>query len=167
MLAIIGFLPLFIRFRTSVTRIQELLDVEREETIEAVALNNPQELVLRGVDFRYDNVEVLRNLNMVFRRGEATALIGSSGKGKTTLIRILLSLIQADRGQVEVIGDQYRVEVSAKHRTNFAYVPQGDKHSVAPSGTTCSIAKIPQVPQNCKRFCTWPARSLYMSYPKG
>lgn len=127
MLAMMGFLPLFIRFRTSVTRIQELLDVEKEETVEAVALNNPQELVFRDVSFRYDDVEVLRNLNMVFRRGEATALIGSSGKGKTTLIRILLSLIQADRGQVEVIGDQYRVEVSAKHRTNFAYVPQGDK----------------------------------------
>ncbi|MGO1788572.1 MAG: ABC transporter ATP-binding protein [Sphingobacterium sp.] len=127
MLAMMGFLPLFIRFRTSVTRTQELLDVEKEELVAAVKLDRPQQLVLREISFRYDDVEVLSNLSTVFRRGEATAVIGSSGKGKTTLIRILLSLIQADRGQVEVIGDHYNVALSAKHRTNFAYVPQGDK----------------------------------------
>src|SRR5690606_9829053 len=122
-----GFLPLFIRFRTSVTRTQELLDVDKEELVAAVKLDRPQQLVLREISFRYDDVEVLSNLSTVFRRGEATAVNGSSGKGKTTLIRILLSLIQADRGQVEVIGDHYNVALSAKHRTNFAYVPQGDK----------------------------------------
>lgn len=127
MLTMMGFVPLFVRFRTSVTRVQELVDVEQEEEVEPVKLEDPKMLVVSGVSFRYEDVLVLRDLDAVFRRGEATAIIGSSGKGKTTLIRILLSLIQADQGKIEVVDANGSASLSAQHRMNFAYVPQGDK----------------------------------------
>lgn len=127
MLAMMSFLPLFVRFRTAVTRIQELLDVEKEEEIEPVKLIDPKALILRGIGFQYDGMEVLSDLHAVFRPGEATAIVGSSGKGKTTLIRILLSLVPVDRGKIEIVDAAGVHTLSAAHRVNFSYVPQGDK----------------------------------------
>ena len=127
MLAMMSFLPLFVRFRTSVTRIQELLDTETEEQVEPVTLISPEALHVQQVSFRYDDVDVIRELSARFVKGQPTAIIGSSGKGKTTLIRMMLALIHPDKGRIEIIDAQGANLLSTAHRGNFAYVPQGDK----------------------------------------
>jgi phospholipid/cholesterol/gamma-HCH transport system ATP-binding protein len=58
--------------------------------------------VLRGVHFAIDQKPVFRGLDVAFRRGEVTAIMGPSGTGKTTLLRLLTGQIHADAGTVEV-----------------------------------------------------------------
>jgi phospholipid/cholesterol/gamma-HCH transport system ATP-binding protein len=60
--------------------------------------------VLRGVHYAVDHKPVFRGLDVEFRRGEVTAIMGPSGTGKTTLLRLITGQISADAGLVEVEG---------------------------------------------------------------
>ena len=59
--------------------------------------------------------------------GEIVALVGPSGEGKTTMIRLILGLIRPEKGQAVMIGaDGREVPMNAETRHLFAYVPQGN-----------------------------------------
>ena len=63
----------------------------------------------RGIGKVYDGgVEALRDVNLVFPRGQLSTLLGPSGCGKTTLLKIIAGLIQADRGEIRVNGKTVR-----------------------------------------------------------
>lgn len=59
---------------------------------------------LRGVHYAVDGKPVFRGVDVEFRRGHVTAIMGPSGTGKTTLLRLVTGQIRADRGSVEVEG---------------------------------------------------------------
>jgi ABC-type multidrug transport system ATPase subunit len=61
-------------------------------------------IAIDGLVKRYGDQEVLRGLHLHIRRGRVTALVGPNGAGKTTLIKIILGLVRADAGRVEVDG---------------------------------------------------------------
>ncbi|HQR48257.1 MAG TPA: ABC transporter ATP-binding protein [Steroidobacteraceae bacterium] len=60
--------------------------------------------VLRGVHYAVDHKPVFRGLDVAIRRGDITAIMGPSGTGKTTLLRLITGQIRADAGTVEVDG---------------------------------------------------------------
>jgi phospholipid/cholesterol/gamma-HCH transport system ATP-binding protein len=60
--------------------------------------------VLSGVHFAIDDKSVFRGLDVTLRRGEVTAIMGPSGTGKTTLLRLITGQVRADAGTVEVDG---------------------------------------------------------------
>ncbi len=60
--------------------------------------------LLRGVHFSIDQKPIFRGLDVALRRGEVTAIMGPSGTGKTTLLRLITGQIRADAGTVEVDG---------------------------------------------------------------
>lgn len=99
-LLMMGFVPLFIRFRTAVDRVQELEQVEVEQEIEQEYITEPQNIEINQLSFRYDDKLVIKDLSAKFITGQPVAIIGSSGKGKTTLIRLLLALIKPDKGEI-------------------------------------------------------------------
>lgn len=70
---------------------------------------------LRGVHYAVDGKSVFQGLDVEFRRGDITAIMGPSGTGKTTLLRLITGQIRADRGSVEVEGR----EVSARSRAEI------------------------------------------------
>ncbi|OBS13133.1 ABC transporter [Elizabethkingia miricola] len=126
-LLMMGFVPLFIRFRTAVDRVQELENVEVEADIEQEYITEPQDIEINQLSFRYDDKLVIKDLSAKFIKGQPVAVIGSSGKGKTTLIRLLLALVKPDKGEIYINTPTEHLVLSNKYRINIAYVPQGDK----------------------------------------
>ncbi|HEX9206704.1 MAG TPA: ABC transporter ATP-binding protein [Steroidobacteraceae bacterium] len=59
---------------------------------------------LHGVDFSIDGKVIFRGLDIAIRRGEVTAIMGPSGTGKTTLLRLITGQLRADAGRVVVDG---------------------------------------------------------------
>jgi Cu-processing system ATP-binding protein len=79
-------------------------------------------IAIEGLVKRYGSQEVLRGLDLRVRRGRVTAIVGPNGAGKTTLIKILLGLVRADAGRVEVDGVQ--VGDDCAYRARIGYMPQ-------------------------------------------
>jgi phospholipid/cholesterol/gamma-HCH transport system ATP-binding protein len=59
---------------------------------------------LHGVDFAIDDKPIFRGLDIAIRRGDVTAIMGPSGTGKTTLLRLITGQLRADAGRVVVEG---------------------------------------------------------------
>jgi len=66
---------------------------------------NSEELVnLRDVWVHYDNVAILEGVNLSIKQGDFLGIIGPNGGGKTTLLKVILGLVQPSRGEVKVLG---------------------------------------------------------------
>jgi ATP-binding cassette, subfamily B, multidrug efflux pump len=94
-------------------RIQDVLDTESSVQVPArpvTALTRDGRLELRDVEFCYPGAEepVLRAINLTARRGQTTAIIGSTGSGKTTLLNLVPRLFDATGGTVLVDGVDVR-----------------------------------------------------------
>lgn len=121
-------LPTFIHITTSVDRLVELTNMPLEEQGSARQLTGEVGVRLQGVSFRYDGDrdEVLHDFSHDFRPGSLTAILGRTGAGKSTLVRIILGLLIPQRGRVTMYNDRSQVDVSPLTRCNVAYVPQGN-----------------------------------------
>ena len=88
------------------------------------------DICLEGVHFRYgpEQTEVLRGLELKIRRGERIGLIGSTGSGKSTMLDLLMGLLEPTAGKVLVDGDDLHhslyPERLAAWRAAIAHVPQ-------------------------------------------
>ncbi|KAA0252602.1 MAG: metal ABC transporter ATP-binding protein [Acidobacteria bacterium] len=91
------------------------------------------EIRTEGIGVALGGVEVLSDVGVFFRRGERTALVGPNGGGKTTLVRILLGLLPADRGRIRCVGDDGR-EVRPPR---LGYLPQ--RSSLAPEAPVSGL----------------------------
>lgn len=126
MQSLIAFVPSAIRSRTAIDRLVDLYQDEREKEEESVVIENPESIHIDNVTFRYEEQIILKNLSSVIRRGSPTAIVGSSGKGKTTLIRLMLSLIEPEEGELWIEANNTKYPLGKGKRSNFAYVPQGN-----------------------------------------
>ncbi|MGB7529180.1 ABC transporter transmembrane domain-containing protein [Sphingobacterium cellulitidis] len=127
LLLLMSFVPVFIKFRTAVERVEEVFQTEVEDEYKPELIKEPEELIIKNLSFKYEDNLVIDDFNLRVKRGEPTAIIGSSGKGKTTLIRLLLALIQPNKGEISVRTNSELFAINPNHRINIAYVPQGDK----------------------------------------
>lgn len=80
---------------------------------------------LRGVSLERDDIEVLRSVDLVVNRGDALGIIGPNGGGKTSLLRVMLGLEGATRGEVLLFGEPV---ASFRQWNRLAYVPQHATH---------------------------------------
>ena len=82
----------------------------------------------RNLTFRYPDGEydVLKNVSFAAGPGEIAVLVGTSGAGKTTLVRVLLGLVYPESGRAVLRGKNgCEIVISAETRRAFSYVPQG------------------------------------------
>lgn len=70
----------------------------------------------------YNDITVLKDLNLTVKKGEIYGFIGKNGAGKTTTINILLSLIKADEGKIEINNDEVKFN-DQLYKKNIGYVP--------------------------------------------
>lgn len=123
--------PVFLNASVSATRIRELMAIPPEECGAGEdTLNAERGLTVRleNVSFAYKaNEAVLNGVSFAAAPGEIVALIGPSGGGKTTMVRMILALIRPKHGRAELC-DAYGAaqETNAALRGFFSYVPQGN-----------------------------------------
>ena len=146
-LTLLGMVPQLVHSTASIDRLDELekgadetpgkTHSEEQLGVRAESLSEMRPEMRGRLGLRLDNVsfgykggdrEVVCGFSHDFKPGSKNAIMGETGKGKTTLFRLLLGFIKPDFGRMELYtemcGDS--VEISEATRSNFVYVPQGN-----------------------------------------
>ncbi len=106
----------------------EELPAEDMQVPPGLAREETLDIVMEQVSFRYrDGDPVLDPFDFIARHGDLIAIIGPSGEGKTTLLRLLLGLVEPHAGKAALTGNSgTNYFINAGTRGVFAYVPQGN-----------------------------------------
>ena len=120
--------PKIVSAMASTGRLMEIEDMRIEDIVEQVPCWNSVGIKLHEVSFTYDyEKQVLDNTSIEIKPGEVIALMGASGDGKTTFVRLLLSFIKPQSGDIHFINsDNEEIIASAASRSLISYVPQGN-----------------------------------------
>lgn len=146
-------IPSIIHSTASIDRILEIESLPQEDMAEPVLLNGPAGVRITDLRFAYPESQkkIFDSFTFDFAPGSRTAIVGPTGVGKTTLIRLLLALLKPQSGSIQLYtavrsensvlqasgtfpnapapraAEQNRIEaVSAATRCNLVYVPQGN-----------------------------------------
>ena len=81
-------------------------------------------LKVHGLDFRYKNINALKDVGIELNKGEILSIVGPNGAGKTTLLKCIIQIVKPDKGTILIDGK----DASRMKRLNLAkcisYVPQ-------------------------------------------
>jgi len=123
------YVPLFISAFTATERLMELENIRHEAAKGDHLLSGRVGLRLEHLTFAYEkgSKKIFDNFSYDFPPQSITAILGETGSGKTTLVRLLLNLIRPQAGSLYLYDAQgLRLDASPDTRCNFAYVPQGN-----------------------------------------
>ncbi len=114
----------------SAERIMELENLDEDVVAEEIdseeLYGNLEKIVMQNVDFTYKNKRIFEQANFEVNKGEIVAIYGESGIGKSTLLKLVLGIIQNDQGQIYfALKNGKTTAIGNDTRKMFAYVPQG------------------------------------------
>ena len=164
--SLVSIIPSFLNSSVSAHRIRELVELPREVHIpESSELDKYAEkgfsVQMRDLNFAYvEGTNVITKSEFVAKPGEIVALVGPSGEGKTTMIRLILGLVCPQEGQAVIRAcDGREVTMNAETRHLFAYVPQGNtilSGTIAENMRTVKEdASDEEIIQALKMSCAW------------
>lgn len=165
--SLVGTIPGMVSSAISAHRIRELCDLPKEkhdsealETIRGQA-ENGLTVQMNDVSFAYnENKTVYEHGSFIARPGEIVAVLGPSGEGKTTMLRLLLGLIHPSEGSVTITdADGNEVNMNADLRCMFSYVPQGNSIMAGTIAENLRLvdedATDEQIIEALKTACAW------------
>jgi len=133
--SLISFIPSAISATTSAGRVMAIIekptdacDISNDEQILKSARKRGVAISLEGVSFSYRRgKKVFEDASILARPGETIALVGPSGEGKTTILKILLGLLKPQKGRLNIYpyNEKHKnIVFDDKARILFSYVPQ-------------------------------------------
>ena len=100
---IITFMSMIVMLDAVVGRIKEIKTMPIQEGKKQMEITN-YDIEFKDVHFGYDNYSVINGVSFIAKQGEITALIGSSGSGKTTVAKLAARFWDIDRGKILIGG---------------------------------------------------------------
>lgn len=120
--------PAFVNATASIDRLMELEDSPKSDKAEPLMLEDCAGIRISNLTFRYPDGEkdVITNLSYDFPPLSKTAIVGETGIGKSTLVRLILALLKPEQGSVSIYDGTREMPVGPQTRCNMVYVPQGN-----------------------------------------
>ncbi len=174
--SMVGIFPSMISSAVSAHRIREIVDLPKEvhnqESLEKLQplAEHGFTVRMKTVDFSYvEDNKIIQGLDFVAKPNEIVALIGPSGQGKTTMLRLMLGLIHPQEGEALLEAyDGTAYPMNADLREFFSYVPQGN---TLIAGTVAENMKVvkedatdEEIIEALKISCAW---DYVQSLPQG
>lgn len=128
--AFVGAVPLIPLFKIgegAMERVDELkrhIPERKTSDDEKGQMESRGKIELRNVKFSYNNHRILQGVSMSFKPGEITAIVGKSGAGKSTIIKLLLGLYQVEEGKILWNGNDVNQINGQSMRSLISYIPQ-------------------------------------------
>lgn len=161
--------PVFVGVFTAAERLMELEENPLEEQGDPIPLTAPCGVRLEHITYAYDDGDsnVIEQLDFDFYPGSCTAVLGETGAGKTTLIRLILALLHPNEGKVILYNQQEQKELSPLMRCNFVYVPQGNTLMSGTIRDNLRLGKLNATEEEIKTALEMSCASFVMELPDG
>ena len=161
--------PVFVGVFTAAERLMELEENPLEEQGDPIPLIAPCGVRLEHITYAYDDGDsnVIEQLDFDFYPGSCTAVLGETGAGKTTLIRLILALLHPNEGKVILYNQQEQKELSPLMRCNFVYVPQGNTLMSGTIRDNLRLGKLNATEEEIKAALEMSCASFVMELPDG
>lgn len=127
-----GLIPQYYSMQASAERLMEIEDMEEESQkirIEDVSefQKDFRAIVAEHVTFAYQNGDIiLDDVSLRVNKGDLIAIVGESGIGKSTMMKLMLHLMPCESGKLYFETVNGKIEIDAGTRNVFSYVPQGN-----------------------------------------
>jgi len=123
---------IFPKYYSMVASAERLIEIEMIESEPVGEMKDRDTLYaqMKGIAvedlcFTYDRDRVLKNANLYINKGDFVVISGTSGIGKSTLIKLMLGVYPLEQGRLYIDGDT-KIPLDCSTRTLFSYVPQGN-----------------------------------------
>lgn len=100
----------------------DLIDKENAKTL----VVQQGKIEIKNLSFRFSKNYILKNLNLTIEPGQKIGIVGLSGKGKTTLVRLIMRFYDPESGCIMIDGTDIRDVTQESLRANIAFVPQDE-----------------------------------------
>ena len=123
--------PTYFNALASAERIMEIEELPNEEVVNndldiKALYDEMREIRFDDITFAFDRDKILESTSLAVKKGEFVAIEGISGIGKSTLLKLLLSVYQPLEGEIAIHTDTKKYPVDKSTRKLFSYVPQGN-----------------------------------------
>ena len=120
-----GFINEWQQFKVSVSKVRKLLETEPKiKNIGNLELDNWNDITFDNVSAKYENKQVVKNINLNFKPNKTYAFIGEIGSGKSTIGKLLLRLVETSNGKITINGIPIYDYTLESLRKNIGYVSQ-------------------------------------------
>ena len=127
-----GVMPQYFSMIASAERIMELdnladeVDLNSRDYDRNKIYSSLKSICFKDISFKYDRDMILDDTSLSIAKGDFVAIMGISGIGKSTLLKLLLGVFYAQSGEIYIDCADGRIPVDRHTRKLFTYVPQGN-----------------------------------------
>lgn len=127
-----GIMPQYFSMIASAERLMEIDSIKEENQINECPINvdktykDLREISFENISFKYDRDIIFDNTSLTIKKGDFVAITGISGIGKSTLLKLLLGVFNAQSGCITLKTTDSEIAVDKNTRRLFSYVPQGN-----------------------------------------